>query len=86
MRMEILTLAMLIVCSLLAGSCFAVTWVWAQMKTQQLASLAELAKVKADFSDILAKVTEANNAWASQVVKMQDQLLAHEMMLKGQRR
>lgn len=84
--MEPLQLALLIVCSILAGCMLAVVWIYHEMKMDHLAKAQELAKVKSDFTDSIAKAAEVNNAWAAKAVQMSDQLLAHEMILKGSKR
>lgn len=84
--MEILTLGLIIICAVMAGAGLAIVWVYVQMRAKHLADIAELAKVKADFTDTIAKAAEVSNGWAAKFIQMQDQLLAHEMVLKGSKR
>lgn len=84
--MELLTLALIMACCLMAGAMVAVVWVYYQMRSQHLAALADLAKVKADFTDSIAEAAKVNNTWADRLVSMQDQLMAHDMILKGAKR
>lgn len=85
-RMEPLQLALMIVCSILSGSIVAVIWIYAQMRAHHLALVSELAKVKADFADTVLKTADVSNGWASKFMAMSDQLMAHDMILKGSKR
>lgn len=51
----------------------------------RLALISELDKIKLDFTDTVAKAADVNNNLVKSVAQMQDQLMAHDMIIRGKR-
>ena len=55
-------------------------------RKDRLQQLADIAKVKKDFTDMLETAVNANNSHAKEIMRLADQVTAHEFQLKGSRK
>jgi hypothetical protein len=83
---EILLIISIVISSALAGLSSAVLIGLAMHRKLFLESIQECDKIKKEFVQTVAQAADINNNLVKQVANMQDQLLAHEMILKGGKR
>lgn len=79
---QVLLIIALCVCSSLGATLWAEIRIVREDRENRLSALADLAKLKADFTDMLSKAAEANNSHAKEIMRLGDLVAAHEMMLR----
>jgi hypothetical protein len=83
----LLQLSIFVLCttSAVGGLLAAGLWVWREDKKARLELLAELAKLKTEFTEAARVASEANNKLVIEMVGLRDTVTAHEMAIRGKR-